>query len=77
MKTEQQKSNFIKHNVRRCDTCQTPDPDKGRAFDGRRAYRCKCCGRTWTEGMQGKQKEYSEQREGYQFADSKGTGHIA
>ena len=58
-------------NIRRCDTCQTPNPDKGRAFDGRKAYRCKCCGRTWTEGMQGKQKEYSEQREGYQFADSR------
>lgn len=60
------------HNVRRCAVCQTPKPDKGRAMDGRRAYRCKSCGNVWTEGMQGREKKYSTQRDGYQFADSRG-----
>ena len=64
-------------DVRRCASCQTDNPDKGRAWDGRRAYRCKCCGKVWTEGMQGREKKYSKQRHGYQFADSKGVGHIA
>lgn len=66
-----------KPNVRRCANCQTPNPDKGRAFDGRRAYRCKNCKTIWTEGLQGRERTHSEQREGYQFADSKGSGHIA
>lgn len=64
-------------NVRRCGSCKATNPDKGRAWDGRRAYRCKCCGEVWTEGMQGREKKYSEQRHSYQFADSKGCGHIA
>jgi transposase-like protein len=54
---------------RRCPKCKTKYPKKGRAFDGRRAYRCGSCGYTWTEGMQGRQRRYSEQREGFQFAD--------
>lgn len=60
---------------RRCPTCRVPKPDKGRAFDGRRAYRCVSCGTKWTEGSQGRGKKYSPQREGYQFADSWGPGH--
>ena len=68
---------FCQTAVRRCASCQTEKPDKGRAWDGRRAYRCKCCGNVWTEGMQGREKKYSEQRQGFQFANSKGHGHIA
>lgn len=60
------------HVVRCCAVCKTPKPDKGRAMDGRRAYRCKNCGNVWTEGMQGREKKYSEQRDSYQFADSRG-----
>lgn len=63
--------------VRRCAYCQTTNPDKGRAVDGRRAYRCKCCGSIWTEGMQGREIKIQKQRLSYQFADSKGVGHIA
>ncbi len=51
--------------------CGNDKHDKGRAWDGRRAYRCKCCGREWTEGMQGRKKKYSAQREcGFQFYDT-------
>ena len=39
-------------------------------MDGRRAYRCTCCGNIWTEGLQGRQRKYSEQRPGYQFKDT-------
>jgi len=53
-----------------CPSCNHPGYDKGRAFDGRRAYRCQQCGKTWTEGMQGRERKYSPQRMGYQFADS-------
>lgn len=53
-----------------CDRCQSPNPDKGRAFDGRRAYRCKRCGNEWTNGMQGRRKHYSIQRERNQFQDT-------
>ena len=63
--------------VRHCAICKQGNPDKGRAFDGRRAYRCKQCGNVWTEGLQGRKRKYSEQRHGYQFADSKGEGHCA
>lgn len=59
-----------------CDKCHHPKPDKGRAFDGRRAYRCSNCGNCWTNGMQGRSKRYSNQREGHQFANSKGPGHV-
>jgi len=44
--------------------------DKGRAFDGRRAYRCRSCGGVHTNGMQGRERQYSRQRPGYQFADT-------
>lgn len=37
---------------RRCPICKHPGYDKGRAFDGRRAYRCHNCGNVWTEGLQ-------------------------
>lgn len=55
-----------------CPVCKTPKPDKGRAFDGRRAYRCiSSCKNIWTEGMQNRIKKYSKQRVGYQFKDKK------
>lgn len=57
--------------IRLCPNCRHPDYDKGRAYDGRRAYRCKKCGSIWTEGMQGRKKKYSEQRLSYQFKDWK------
>lgn len=53
-----------------CPSCKHPGYDKGRAFDGRRAYRCQQCGKTWTEGMQGRRKHFSRQRIGNQFADT-------
>lgn len=56
--------------MNRCANCGRDHIDKGRAFDGRRAYRCRCCGLVWTEGMQGRAPRYSAQRMGYQFADS-------
>ena len=56
-----------------CDNCRHTGIDKGRAFDGRRAYRCQKCGHIWMEGLQGREQKYSEQRQGTQFADSKGT----
>ena len=59
-----------------CGHCRQPGPKKGRAFDGRRAYRCGNCGNTWTDGLQGRERNYSPQREGYQFADSSGHGHV-
>lgn len=55
---------------RKCPTCSHTEIDKGRAFDGRRAYRCKNCGKVWTEGMQGRSKKYGPQRFTFQFADS-------
>ncbi len=51
--------------------------DKGRAVDGRRAYRCKVCRTVFTEGLQGRKKRFHNQREGYQFFDSKGTGYVS
>ena len=59
-----------KESKRKCDNCQTPKPDKGRAIDGRRAYRCVNCGNIWTEGLQGRKQKWSKQRQDYQFADS-------
>lgn len=53
-----------------CPKCRHPDADPGRAFDGRRAYRCRSCGETWTDGLQGRKRQYSIQRSGYQFADT-------
>ena len=52
---------------RRCARCNSANIEKGRARDGRRAYRCQC-GNIWTEGMQGRKKQYSVQRQSYQFA---------
>ena len=51
--------------------------DKGRAFDGRRCYRCQQCGSVYTAGMQGREPRYSKQRESYQFPDSKGSAHVS
>jgi len=56
---------------RKCSNCQTPNPDKGRAVDGRRSYRCKCCKNVWTEGLQGRKQKFSVQRLSCQFFDSK------
>lgn len=53
-----------------CPACRHSGVDKGRAFDGRRAYRCQSCGHIWTSGMQGRAKKYSPQRAGYQFKDT-------
>ena len=47
--------------------------DKGRAADGRRAYRCRICGAQWTCGNQGRRRRYNVQRSwfaGYQFKDT-------
>jgi len=77
VKNEHNSLGLNQESVRRCSSCLTPNPDKGRAFDGRRAYRCKCCSNVWSEGMQGRKKTFSIQRYGFQFADSKGIGHVA
>jgi len=53
-----------------CGKCNFTGIDKGRAFDGRRAYRCQRCGSIWTQGMQGRKRTYSKQRMTDQFADS-------
>lgn len=53
----------------KCVNCNHTGIDKGRAFDGRKAYRCQLCGSVWTNGLQGK-KQFSKQRIGYQFADT-------
>lgn len=55
--------------------CTCNKLDFGRAFDGRRAYRCKVCGNIWTDGMQGRQARYSPQRQGHQFKDTGATNH--
>lgn len=52
-----------------CPKCNHKGIDKGRAFDGRRAYRCRQCGYDWTNGLQGRKKQYSNQRMSNQFAD--------
>ena len=57
-----------------CGSCKGRSFDKGRAMDGRRAYRCRGCGAVHTCGMQGRKKTYSPQRPGYQFADTKKEG---
>ena len=61
-----QKNKIMK---RKCYICKTGKPDKGRAMDGRRAYRCVNCGAIWTEGMQGRKKKFHKQRESVQFKD--------
>lgn len=60
----------MKNYTRCCPTCRTPNPDKGRAYDGRRAYRCTKCGNSWTEGMQGCEKKFNKQHANYQFKDT-------
>jgi len=57
--------------IRECPRCKHLGYDKGRAVDGRRAYRCQKCGETWSEGWQGMSKQrFYKQREGYQFANT-------
>lgn len=58
-------------NNRRCPACRGTNFEKGRAFDGRRAYLCNSCYKIWTEGMQGRTKKYSIQRNGYQFKNKR------
>lgn len=62
---------------RKCPICNVKNLRKGRAFDGRRAYQCPVCDKIWAEGLQGRKPKYSKQRDGYQFANSKGGGHIS
>lgn len=58
-----------------CEQCnERVEVDKGRAIDGRRAYRCKNCRQVWTVGLQGRKPTYNKQRIGIQFAD---TGSLA
>lgn len=54
---------------RKCPHCSKTKYDKGRARDGRRAYRCIFCDHIWTEGLQGRKKRYNIQRQGTQFRD--------
>lgn len=56
----------------KCPKCNHPNPDKGRAFDGRRAYKCLQCGNEWTNGLQGRQQRFSPQRLTNQFSNSRG-----
>lgn len=58
-----------------CDNCRHPRADKGRAVDGRRAYRCRNCRTVWTRGLQGRARQYNEQRRGVQFADTGSLGY--
>lgn len=53
-----------------CPSCGCKHFDKGRAFDGRRCYRCKQCGHKHSAGLQGRERKYSLQRHGFQFADT-------
>lgn len=52
----------------KCAKCQHLEISKGRAVDGRRAYRCEFCGHIWTNGLQGRSPSYKPQRKGFQFA---------
>jgi len=58
-------------------SCGHTGIDKGRAFDGRRAYRCQECLTIWTNGLQNRSKKFSKQRIGYQFynSQSRWTSH--
>jgi uncharacterized C2H2 Zn-finger protein len=42
--------------------------EKGRAVDGRAAYRCVKCGKIWTQGKT--RIRYADQRKTYQFSHS-------
>lgn len=52
-----------------CKACGHSGIERGRATDGRRAYRCQRCGNIWTEGLQGRRPRWSPQRIGAQFAN--------
>ena len=57
-----------------CIVCRSRNIDKGRGYDGRRAYRCNDCGQKWTQGMQGlKEKKYNVEGRTYQFKDNNET----
>lgn len=60
----------LRRMVRCCAVCGGGGIDKGRAFDGRRAYRCQNCLVVWTEGLNGRARKYSPQRPSYQFKDT-------
>ena len=51
------------YEKRSCPACRSNIFEKGRAFDGRRAYLCNTCSRIWTEGMQGREKENTQFKE--------------
>lgn len=57
--------------MKKCRKCFCTNIDKGRAFDGRRAYRCNSCNYIWTEGMQGRQHKYSKQMINFQFKNER------
>lgn len=48
-----------------CPVCGKAHLEKGRAADGRRAYRCLVCRHVWTDGAT--RKKFHTQRVGYQF----------
>lgn len=56
--------------MRKCARCNHAGLEKGRGLDSRRIYRCLACGYSWSEGLQGRRRQYSIQRPGYQFADT-------
>ena len=62
-------------DLRPCPICRNAAPDKGRAMDGRRAYRCRSCDYIWTDGLQGRERKYSPQRPYYQFGDTGAARH--
>jgi len=64
------------HLSRACN-CGCNFFDKGRAFDGKRVYRCVACRHSFSNGSQGRRKIYHQQRESDQYADSKGRGHVS
>lgn len=57
--------------ILKCLICYNSDIEKGRAMDGRRAYRCNQCKAIWTAGRQKRKLRYSNQRQGFQFRDEK------
>lgn len=55
----------------KCPRCNHPKPERGRAFDGRRAYRCPRCDNQWTMGLQGRQQKFNPQVDTNQFPITK------
>lgn len=49
---------------KKCAVCRSPDIERGRDGEGKRAYRCRSCAHTWTEGGQSRG---THQRIRYQF----------